>query len=213
MSLYDITVPLSPTLPVYPGDPAIDVTPIAQLAAGDSANVSRVVLSSHSGTHIDAPRHFFAHGRTVDSLDIQILMGPVQVYELQQTHHITAEDLQRLPVPESPRVVFKTPNSRLWVHAGFQPDYVALTASAAEFLLDHNVQLVGIDYLSVDAFTRQDFPVHRALLAAGVVILEGLDLRQVPPGPYELIVLPLLLQDGDGAPARAILRSSIPSPL
>ena len=211
MHIYDITVPISPSLPVYPGDPAVEITPIAQIACGDIANISRVVLSSHSGTHIDAPRHFFADGRAVDALDMRLLIGPVRVCELQQTHHITAQDLQLFALQDCQRVLFKTPNSTLWTKPGFQTDYIALTESAADFLLAQNVQLIGIDYLSVDAFARQDFPVHRLLLSAEAVILEGLNLQAVPPGDYELMVLPLLLQNGDGAPARAILRTLGPS--
>lgn len=211
MPIYDITVPISPALPVYPGDPLVEITPIAQIAAGDMANVSRIVLSSHSGTHIDAPRHFFPNGRSVDALDMRVLLGPVRICELHQTHHITAQDLQHLALQNCQRILFKTSNSTLWSKPGFQTDYIALTESAAAFLLALHVQLIGIDYLSVDAFVRQDFPVHRLLLSAGVVILEGLNLQAVPPGDYELVVLPLLLQNGDGAPARAILRPLPPS--
>lgn len=205
MHIYDVTRPISAALPVYPGDPAIDITPIAQLAWGDAANVSRVVLSSHSGTHLDAPRHFFATGVTVDALDLHVLFGPARVYTLPCETHITAEDLQHLDLHGVERVLFKTRNSTLWNRPGFHTDYIALTASAASLLVACGVRLVGIDYLSVDAFERQDFPVHRILLSAGVVILEGLDLQRVPPGHYELCALPLLLQDGDGAPARVIL--------
>lgn len=208
MRIYDITVPISPTLPVYPGDPAVEMTPIADIARGDAANVSRVVLSSHSGTHVDAPRHFLPHGTTIDAVDPHLLLGPVQVYEFPYTRHITADDLQPLPLDSVRRVLFKTPNSALWAQPGFQTTYTALTASAAQFLVARGVQLVGIDYLSVDAFENQDFPVHRIFLSAGVVILEGLNLHAVPPGPYELLVLPLLLHHGDGAPARALLRTS-----
>jgi arylformamidase len=206
MRIYDISVPLSPTLACYPGDPSVEVTPVAQLAQGDAANVSRVTLSSHSGTHLDAPRHFFAHGTTVDALDLEILLGPARVCLVTPAPHITADDLRSLELEGVKRVLFKTTNGALWDLPGFHPNYVALTASAAQLLVDMGIQLVGIDYLSIDAFERQDFPVHRILLGAHVLILEGLDLRVVPPGDYELIVLPLRLQDGDGAPARVILR-------
>ena len=206
MRIYDVTRPISPALPIYPGDPAIDIAPVAQLAWGDAANVSRVTLSSHTGTHLDAPRHFFATGSSIDALDLHVLIGPAQVYALPCHAHITVEDLQHLDLAGSERVLFKTRNSNLWDSPDFHTDYVALTAPAARFLVDHGVRLVGVDYLSVDAYERQDFPVHRTLLGADVVILEGLDLRAVPPGPYEICALPLLLEDGDGAPARVILR-------
>jgi arylformamidase len=207
MRLYDITVPVSPSLPVYPGDPPVVITPVAQLQQGDPANVSRVVLSSHAGTHLDAPRHFFQDGAALDRIDPQVLIGPARVCAFPSaTTHLTADDLRPLALAGTPRLLFKTSNSTLWERPGFQANYIALTETAAHLLVDAGVQLVGIDYLSVDAFERQDFPVHRILLGAGVVILEGLDLRAVPPGAYELFALPLLLQDGDGAPARVILR-------
>jgi len=207
MRIYDITVPLSPSLPVYPGDPNVAITPVAQLQWGDAANVSRLVLSSHTGTHLDAPRHFFQAGLAIDGIAPHILMGPARVCAFPDaTTHLTADDLRPLELAGTQRLLFKTPNSALWERAGFQTNYIALTESAAHLLVDLGVQLVGIDYLSVDAFEHQDFPVHRTLLGAGVLILEGLDLRHVPPGDYELLALPLLLQDGDGAPVRAILR-------
>jgi arylformamidase len=206
MRIYDVTRPLSPSLPVYPGDPAIDMSPVTQLAWGDVANVSRVVLSSHSGTHLDAPRHFFATGASIDALDLHVLVGPAHVYALPCRSHITVDDLQAFDLTGVERVLFKTSNSALWSYPGFYADYVALTTPAARLLVERGVRLVGIDYLSVDAYACQDFPVHRTLLGAGVVILEGLDLQAVPPGCYELCALPLLLQDGDGAPARVILR-------
>jgi arylformamidase len=206
MRLYDISVPLSPTLVCYPGDPQIELVSVADITRGDVANVSRLTLSSHSGTHLDAPRHFFAQGAAIDALDLTWLLGPARVCAMHTTTHITADDLQPLQLAGVKRVLFQTVNSTLWDTPTFHPNYVALTTSAAQLLVDMGVQLVGIDYLSVDAFMRQDFPVHRLLLGAGVLILEGLDLRAVPPGDYELLVLPLLLRHGDGAPARAVLR-------
>ena len=207
MYIYDITAPLSSALPVYPGDPEVTITPLTQLQWGDAANVSRLVLSSHTGTHLDAPRHFFAEGLTIDCLDLHVLMGPARVCAFPQvTTHLTADDLRPLGLAGTKRLLLQTPNAALWQKMGFQTNYIAITESAAYLLVEMGVQLVGIDYLSVDAFERQDFPVHHILLGAGVLILEGLDLRAVPPGDYELLALPLLLQHGDGAPVRAILR-------
>ena len=207
MRIYDITAPLSPSLPVYPGDPEVTITPIAQLQWGDATNVSRLTLSSHTGTHLDAPHHFFEEGLTIDSLDLRLLMGPARVCAFPHaTMHLTAEDLRPLELASIQRLLLQTPNAALWEKQGFQANYIALTESAAHLLVEMGVRLVGIDYLSVDAFERQDFPVHRILLGAGVLILEGLDLRTVPPDDYELLALPLLLAHGDGAPARVILR-------
>jgi arylformamidase len=209
--IYDITVPLSPALPVYPGDPTVEVRAVMRQKRGDAANVSRITLSAHSGTHLDAPWHFFEAGTTVDALDPDVLLGPALVYEVATTTHITAADLRRLDLRGVQRVLFKTGNGKLWERVGFQSEYVALTASAARLLVESGVRLVGIDYLSVDAFEREDFPVHRILLGAQVLILEGLDLRAVPPGAYELLALPLRLQGGDGAPTRAFLIQHIAS--
>jgi len=207
MRIYDITAPVSPALPVYPGDPEVTITPVAQLQWGDIANVSRLVLSSHTGTHLDAPRHFFEEGMAIDGIDLHLLMGPARVCAFPHaTTHLTADDLRPLGLASIQRLLLKTPNAALWEQTGFQTNYIALTESAAHLLVEMGVRLVGIDYLSVDAFERQDFPVHRTLLGASVLILEGLDLRTVPPGDYELLALPLLLQHGDGAPVRAILR-------
>jgi len=159
MRIYDITVPLSPALPVYPGDPEVMITPLAQLQWGDAANVSRLVLSSHTGTHLDAPRHFFAEGLTIDGLDLHVLMGPARVCAFPQvTTHLTADDLRPLGLAGTKRLLLQTSNAALWQKMGFQTNYVALTESAAYLLVEMGVQLVGIDYLSVDAFERQDFP-------------------------------------------------------
>lgn len=208
MRFYDITLPLSPTLPVYPGDPCMALTPVAQLAWGDSANVSHLSLGTHTGTHLDAPRHFFADGPAIDGLELDVLIGPARVCAFPHaTTHLTADDLRPLGLAGVQRLLLKTPNGALWEQPGFQREYIALTASAAAFLVESGVRLVGIDYLSVDAFTDQNFPVHRTLLGAGVLIVEGLDLRRVPPGLYDLYALPLLLQHGDGAPVRAVLRA------
>lgn len=204
--VYDITVPLSPSLVVYPGDAPIKITPASQLAKGDVVNTSHILMGSHSGTHLDVPRHFFAQGDTTDALDLATLIGPVRVMMVPSQNQITADTLRALDLTTTQRILFKTRNSSLWARSEFQPDYVALTASAAYYLVEQGVKLVGIDYLSVDAYERSDYPVHRILLGAGILILEGLDLRAVMPGHYELIALPLRLQDGDGAPARVVLR-------
>src|SRR5712691_2843903 len=172
MRIYDITVPISPSLPVYPGDPAVAITALAQLQWGDAANVSRLVLSSHTGTHLDAPRHFFADGLTLDSLDLHVLVGPPRDCAFPQvTTHLTADDLRPLGLAGTKRLLLQAPRAALWQKAGFQTNYVALTESAAYLLVEMGIQLVGIDYLSVDAFEPQDFPVHRTFLGAGVLIL------------------------------------------
>jgi arylformamidase len=189
------------------------VTPALVLERGDPANVSHLALGSHTGTHLDAPRHFIPGGATVDHLPLDTLVGPARVVEC-PAGPIRPDSLAPALGRDGPagrreaRVLVKTGNSRLWTHGRFARDYQALTLEAARELVRAGVLLVGVDYLSVEAFGGDGgaFPVHRCLLAAGVVILEGLDLSAVGPGRYELLCLPLRLKAGDGAPARAVLR-------
>lgn len=204
----DVTLPIHPGMVVYEGDPPVRITPAAALARGDPANVSRLDLGSHTGTHVDAPRHFIAGGATVDQLPLAALLGPARVVECAHGPigpEIVAEALGAPRRPDPARLLFKTGNSGLWGRGHFVRDYQSLTLEAAHALVEAGVVLVGVDYLSVERFGREH-PVHRCLLAAGVVILEGLDLGAVTAGWYELCCLPLRIREGDGAPARALLR-------
>ncbi len=206
MKIYDISVPLFAGLPAYPGDPPVELEPVSSISRGDLANVTRLTLTTHSGTHLDAGRHFDDNGLTVDLLPLTLLIGKALVVELAGVNEIGPVNLQRLPLRGHERVLFKTDNSALWEQAGFVPDYGHLTVDAARYLLDMGVRLVGIDYLSVESIDG-DGAVHRLLLGEGAVILEGLNLAGVAPGEYELICLPLKVRDGDGAPVRAVLRT------
>jgi arylformamidase len=205
--IYDISISLSPTMPTYPGDPAVSIEPMLQIARGDAANVSRLSFGNHSGTHVDPPAHFIPGGATVDQLDLQILYGPARVVDMTRVEAIvTARDLARARIPRrAARVLLKTRNSELWARAGFQKDFVALAQDAAQWLVGRGVKLVGVDYLSIEAFDAREPRAHRALLDAGVIVVEGLNLRGIAPGNYTLACLPLKIRDGDGAPARAIL--------
>lgn len=205
MRIYDITVPLSAELPVYPGDCALEITPWSRIAAGDEANVSRLTLCTHAGTHLDPPRHFNDQGITVDQIPLERLIGPAHVVEIQGVHLIGRKELERLPVKGVERLLLKTRNSRLWKEHQFCQDYSALSVEGAHFLLEAGVKLVGIDYLSIEGMDG-DGSVHRTLLDGGVLIVEGLNLSEVEPGEYELICLPLKIKGGDGAPVRALLR-------
>lgn len=204
MKLYDISMPVSPTLPVYPGDTPVRLEPVTSLGKGDIANVSRLTISTHCGTHLDVPRHVCDDGLTVDQIPLHRLVGRAIVAEIHGTAEIDRHHLARLHLRGEQRVLLKTDNGRLWETAGFCEEYAALTPDAARYLADIGVELVGIDYLSVEPFNG-DGSVHRTLLDAGALILEGLDLREVAAGVYEFCCLPLKLADGDGAPARAIL--------
>jgi arylformamidase len=205
MKIYDISVPLNSDLPVYPGDPPFTIEPALRIGQGDGSNVSRLSMSSHCGTHIDAPRHMDDHGLPVDRLPLHMLTGRALVAEVGGIKKIGRKELERLPVKGEERLLLKTENSLLWSRPGFVEEYAALTEEGADYLAGIGVRLVGIDYLSIEAFEGNG-AVHRKLLEHGVIILEGLNLDGVPKGIYELVCLPLKLAGGDGAPARAILR-------
>lgn len=206
MVLYDISVAISPSLPRYPGDPPVRLSPLPAPAAGEPFCVTRLSFGSHTGTHIDAPAHLLNGGMTVDEIPLPRLIGPCLVVDL--TAHdgeIDADVLKKLPLKGVPRLLFHTRNSDLWNHPGFIEEFTALTPAAATCLVELGVQLVGVDYLSVERSQSQG-RVHRILLEAGTVILEGLNLAGVERGEYELICLPLKITGGDGAPCRAVLR-------
>jgi arylformamidase len=200
----DVTVPIHPGMVVYEGDPPVEVTAALSLERGDPANVSRLALGSHTGTHVDAPCHFVPGGAGVDRLPLGVLLGPARVVACPPGPIGTATVGGQTSRGE--RLVLKTGNSALWGRERFAADYQALTLDAARALVRAGVGLVAIDYLSIEAFGAPGHPVHRCLLEAGIVVLEGLDLSGVEPGGYELCCLPLRIRDGDGAPARALLR-------
>lgn len=208
MKIYDITVPISEDIPIYEGDPKVRVDASKSFAAGDAVNVSHICLGLHTATHVDAPNHFIEGTRRVDELDLGRLIGRCRVVELETSvQAIEPEHLGDLEGVE--RVLFKTRNSGYWnePEKGFRTDFAYVSLEAAR-ILAKRVKLVGVDYLSVEKFGSKDHAVHIALLEKEVVILEGLDLREVPPGDYELICLPMKYKGGagDGAPARTILR-------
>jgi len=202
--IHDITVPLSADLPVYPGDPPFVIDRCHSIAKGDHANLSRITLSTHSGTHIDAPHHFIDAGISVDQIPLDILIGKALVVEISGVKEIGRKELERLRVKGADRLLLKTDNSELWNEAEFNQDFAALTLDGARFLLEAGVKLIGIDYLSIESF-EGDGEVHRMLLDQGVLILEGVNLADVTPGEYQLICLPLKVKGGDGAPVRALL--------
>ena len=209
MKVFDITLTITPDLPVWPGDPQVELQRVAKIEDGANANVSRLAMSAHTGTHVDAPYHFLGDSPiTVDQLPLNVLTGNAQVvYVPEDVSLITRQILLSLPlIAGSKRLLFHTRNSRFWADKtpGFQKGFVGLSLDAAATLVDIGVQLIGIDYLSVAPY-KNSRPTHEALLKAGVVILEGIDLSQVPEGEYELYCLPLKLGGADGAPTRAIL--------
>jgi arylformamidase len=207
MRTYDITLTITPQLIVWPGDSPVIIEHTSSIAAGDNANVSQVTMSCHTGTHVDAPHHFMNNGKTVESLSLNLLIGRAYVLYLPNINMITASILMDADIPpRTRRLLFKTRNSEYWASGNkeFQTDFVGLSVDAAELLVDRNVKLVGIDYLSIAPY-KMSTPVHTILLDAGVVVVEGLDLSQVSQGRYTLHCLPLKLGGADGAPTRAIL--------
>lgn len=208
MPIYDISLTISPSLPVWPGDPPVKMPLTESMEAGAEYNLTRLDISAHTGTHVDAPHHFLNDGRTVESLALDVLTGPCYVVQLpDDVDEISAEVLERIPLAaETTRILFGTRNSKFWAQGEtrFQEDFVAISEDGAEWLVERGVKLVGVDYLSVAPYS-DSVPTHRVLLQAGIVALEGLNLAQVPRGFYDLYCLPLKLAGADGAPARAIL--------
>lgn len=203
----DISVPIGPGIPIFDGDPAFRIELAASIAAGDICNVSRLELGAHTGTHLDAPSHFFDGAAATEAIPLDACIGPAWVVDGTRLNRtIGAADIDALEIPPGEtRLLFKTPNSELWGRPGFQTGFIALDGGAATRLVERGVRLVGIDYLSIAPF-GDPVATHRALLAAGVVILEGTDLRDVEPGPVELLCVPIRLVGSDGVPARALVR-------
>ncbi len=212
MPIYDVSVPVSGLTPIYPGDPKIEIEQWSAIARGDGANVSMLRFSAHTATHVDAPAHFIEGAVKVDALPLDVLVGLARVVEIpHDARAITIEHINTSDLRNMPRVLFRTRNSEFWTNPaeGFRTDFTYIEPAAARLLVELGVRLVGIDYLSVDRFQPECFSTHIALLSNSVVIIEGLDLRDVAAGTYELICLPLKIAGGagDGAPARAILRT------
>jgi arylformamidase len=195
MEIFDISVPVQPGMVTYPGDPTVKLERVSAIADGAVANISRLDFGVHTGTHVDAPLHFIDGAPGTEQLPLDVLVGPARVIDATS---LDAEDLAQAELAE--RVLFKTSNSELWSRDEFAHDFVSLKEDGARLLVDRGVRLIGIDYLSVG-----DEGAHHVLLEAGVVAIEGLDLRGVDPGEYQLVCAPLKLVGSDGAPARVFL--------
>jgi arylformamidase len=201
----DVTVPLSADLPTFPGDPPFKRDATHRLGA-DPYNVSQMTLGTHAGTHVDAPFHFIEGGATIDELALDILIGKVRVVDLLGRDSVERADLEALDLREDLRVLLKTRNSGQLRQPSFQEDFVYLAPDAATYLAQVGIKLVGFDYLSIEKFGSRDYAAHRALLEAGDVIVEGLDLSEIEPGEYDMVCLPLRIAGADGSPARVVLR-------
>ncbi len=206
--IWDITVPYRTDLPLWPGDPVPSMTMMKCQAAGYRCNVTRLDTGVHFGTHLDAPVHFIEGGKGVDELDMATLVGPCVVAEVPDVMEITPDHLAALHLSaNTTRLLLKTRNSALWDRPNheFHKDFAALTTDAARWVVDHGIKLIGIDYLSIQLFADADSTTHHVLLGTEVIIVEGLDLRAVTQGAYQLTCLPMKLVAADGAPVRAIL--------
>jgi arylformamidase len=203
----DISVPLRSGMVHWPGDPEVRIERTSSMERGDSLNLSAMSMSLHTGTHMDAPLHFLAGAPGLDRMPLTATVGPARVLEFPGLASIDPRQLATRAIRPRERILLKTANSRrCWATDEFVANYVYVTPEGAQYLAERGIQALGIDYLSIGAPTAQGNLTHRILLGAGIWIIEGLDLSAVQPGDYELICLPLKVLDGDGAPARAILR-------
>ncbi|HZG66477.1 MAG TPA: cyclase family protein [Herpetosiphonaceae bacterium] len=205
-TIYDVTVPLKAGLPVWDGDPPTIVDQVVSIKEGGPYNLSRLALSAHAGTHVDAPRHFLASGQGIDTAPLEVLIGPCLLWAPPGAGPITARMLHELP-DDVDRLLIKTGTRRWWEDEppALPSDWRALTAEATHVLLRRGLRLAGTDAPSIDAPEATNFPVHHALLGGGMIVVEALDLSLVAPGACELICLPLRVVGADGAPARVVL--------
>jgi arylformamidase len=210
LKVHDVSLVMRADMPTWPGEEGPKTTPLRRIANGDSANVSVVSFGNHTGTHVDPPVHFIEGAGTVDQLPVDALVGPCRVVEFDGPRHVSAAWLQQAGIPAgTERILFKTRNSERWRDPvkPFDRDFVALDRTAARWCVDSGVKLVGIDYLSIEPQgpEKEGYPTHKTLLGAKIVIIEGLDLKDVRPGPYDLACGAIKFEGGDGAPARVFL--------
>lgn len=200
MKFYDVSLELSENTPFWPGD-----TRFLRREIKSTAITSKLIMSSHSGTHLDAPKHFLLNEESVDRIALRKFFGRAKVASIASSPQITLTDVKKINARAGDKILFKTRNAKLAARKKFTPDYVSLSLAAAKYLASKKIDLVGIDYFGIEAKSAPGHPVHKALLRAGIVIIEGLDLSKVAPGNYHLAALPLRIKDGDGSPARVVL--------
>ncbi|MFC1567428.1 cyclase family protein [Thermodesulfobacteriota bacterium] len=210
MKMYDISLPISNDLPVWPGDPSVSLMMTRSISNGDQCNVTQIQMGAHTGTHIDAPYHFLKDGATIDTIPFETFIGPCLVVDIDAEVLIEKKDFQKYDLNGHSRILIKTRNSELWANNinSFEKNYVSLGIDAAQYLVEMKAILVGIDYLSIEAFQSDGYPVHKLLLKNNITVLEGLNLSGVKSGVYELLCMPLKLQGCEGAPARVLLREA-----
>lgn len=203
----DLSVPVRNGMVHWPGDPEFHINRIKDYSQGDNLVLSHLDLGVHTGTHMDAPLHFVPGGATIDTIPLDATVGPARLIEIHDTESVKPAELADANIQEGERILLKTVNSaQAWNSDEFKKDFVYISHEAAAFLASRKIRSVGVDYLSVGGFFKDGPETHRALLGAGIWVIEGLNLTPLRPGPLELVCLPLRLVDAEGAPARAIAR-------
>jgi arylformamidase len=206
VKLYDATLSIHEKMVVFPGDPPFKKEPVSQIQTGDDFNLTRLTMGTHLGTHVDPPAHYLEAGATVEQIPLESMVGPGVVADLRGRSQIDRHDLEKSNIGDHKRVLLKTDNGPRLLESTFHQNYVHLTEDGARYLVEHKVRLVGIDYLSIEHPENPGSPVHHLLLEAGVLVVEGVHLLEIPPGEYEIFCLPLKIKGADGAPARVLLR-------
>ncbi len=202
----DISVPVKNKMVHWPGDPPVLIHKVSSIEKGDGANLSLLEMSSHTGTHMDAPHHFINDGAGIDTMPLEATIGPARVIAVEDPKRVTAGVLDRHDIQAGERVLLKTRNSeRCWNTGDFVSDFVYIPAETAGYLAEKKIMTLGVDYLSVGGYQKDGRETHRILLGAGIWVIEGLNLQGIEEGAYHLICLPLKIVNGDGAPARAVL--------
>jgi len=202
----DISVAIKPGMIIWPGNPKVDITKLTSIDKGDVYNSCFMRMGLHTGTHMDAPRHFIAKGKSLDQMPLDVVIGLARIIEIKDENSIKPEELRQYWIKKGERILFKTRSSALWKKSAFSKDYVYITPEAAKYLVSLGVSLVGIDYLSVGSFLEDGIATHQILLGGGIWVIEGLNLTGIKAGNYDLICLPLKIENSDGASARAIIR-------
>jgi arylformamidase len=203
----DISVPISDGMVHWPGDPPVRIYRLQDIEKGDDCNVSAVSMTVHTATHMDAPSHFTKLKTGIDKMPLSAVVGNVRVIEIEDEESIRLEEIRPHRIRKGEKILFKTKNSkRKWDKKPFDEKFVYISTEAAKFLAERGVQTIGVDYLSIGGFDGNIVEVHRIILKARIWVIEGLDLSRVEPGSYEMVCLPIKIENCDGAPARALLR-------
>ncbi len=203
----DISVPISDGMVRWPDDPPVRIYRLHDMEKGDDCNVSAVSMTVHTATHMDAPSHFTKLKTGIDRMPLSAVVGNVRIIEIDDAESIKLEEIRPHRIRKGERILFKTRNSkRKWDKKPFDEKFVYISTEAATYLAERKVQTIGVDYLSIGGFDGNIVEVHQIILKARIWVIEGLDLSRVEPGNYEMMCLPIKIENCEGAPARALLR-------